>query len=260
MPSSAVRNVAAEALRTQSPDVMVFDITPFAAADREENNSIYRLLDNMKLSLNYLDMAEGYCEYAGVEGLEEMEYYIPLLRFHSRWKELQKADFVQTRQSYLNSNYASKFLKRKLGKDAAHSATDVRAEIGQKNEAALRELLEWCGGQEMEVLFYAAPVLREDNLERMNRAGDIVEEYGFPFLNFNDEALYAKLGFDEGQDYGDKNHTNLNGSYKFTKALGNYLKETYGLADHRGEEAYASWDEKAEAYGALVGKYLAYGK
>ncbi len=47
------------------------------------------------------------------------------------------------------------------------------------------------------------------------------------------------------------NHVNLAGSRKVTAYMGEYLQETCGLPDHRGEPAYADWDEKlkiAELY------------
>jgi hypothetical protein len=57
----------------------------------------------------------------------------------------------------------------------------------------------------------------------------------------------------------DKGHTNVNGSYKFTKVFSAYLAEQYGLTDHRGERAYASWDEKAAQYMDLIQEDFLYG-
>ena len=64
------------------------------------------------------------------------------------------------------------------------------------------------------------------------------------------------FGFVESEDFQDRNHTNIKGSYKFTNVFGEYLKERYGLSDRSGEAPYADWDAQASAYYAIVGPYL----
>ncbi len=256
MPGCTMKHVAIEAMKTQDLKVIVFDITPFANIDKE-NNKVHLLLDNMKFSKNRLDLVEDFCKFTGVEGMEKMQYYFPIMQFHSRWKELTEKDFAKTCPSYLNSNYQKGWMKG-LKEDVEHPTSDKRQEVGEGNEAALRDLLEWCKGQEVSFQFVAVPVVREKNLARMNYVGDIVEEYGFEFINYNEEELFESFDFKIKKDFEDINHTNINGSYKFTKVFGEYLMERYGLSDHRGEKPYDSWDETAAAYREKVGKYLKY--
>ncbi len=257
MPASTVKNIAVEALKTQDPKVLVLDATAFARKDNADKK-VYLLLDNMKFSFNYIDMVENYCDSAGVSGMDKLQYYIPIIQFHSRWKELGKADFVRSYPSYLNSCYMDKFLTATI-KDRKHVATEKRTEIGAKNEEDLRDLLEWCTKQETKVLFVAVPMLRsEEKLGMINRVEDIVKEYGVDFIDYNEVELYESFDFQVTQDFQDTNHTNINGSYKFTKVVGKYLKEQYGLRDRRGETAYASWDGKAKEYEALIQEYFIY--
>ncbi len=257
MPGCTMKNVAIEALKTQSPKVIVIDITPFANIDKE-NNKVHLLLDNMKFSKNRLDLVENFCKFTNVEGMDKMQYYFPIMQFHSRWKELTNADFTQTRPSYLNSNYQKTFMK-KLKEDVEHPTTEEREKIGEQNEAALLDLLEWCKNQkDVDFQFLAVPVVREKNLGRMNYVGDIVKEYGFDFVNYNEEGMFEIFDFNVKKDFEDVNHTNINGSYKFTKVYGEYLIERYGLADHRGESPYDSWDGKAEKYHSKIDKYFIY--
>jgi hypothetical protein len=70
--------------------------------------------------------------------------------------------------------------------------------------------------------------------------------------------MFESFGFDVDMDFQDKSHTNINGSWKFTQVFGQYLIDTYGLTDHRGEETYASWDKQAEKYRKKVQDYLIY--
>lgn len=256
LPYGAMKNVVIETCKTQNPKVLVMDATVFANSKDGPSNKIYLLLDNMKYSGNYFDMLQNFCEFSGVTGMTKLQYYIPMVQFHSRWTELSEFDFRQTMPSYLNSCYQEKFLTSTI-KPAKHAATDERVAIAEKSEAALRDLLEWCRQQDTEILFYAAPLLKKDKqLGRINYIGDIISEYGIDFVNFNDEDLYAGFGFEEAEDFQDRNHTNIRGSYKFTKVFGEYLREKYALPNHSGETAYAEWDTQASAYYAIVDPYL----
>ncbi len=258
MPGSVIKNMAIEACKTQNPKLLVFDATAFADKDNVKNNKIYMMLNNMKLSKNYIDTVDNFCAYAGVTGMEKFDFYLPIIQFHSRWKEINQTDFEQTYPSYLNSCYMEEFLTSTI-KERAHKATDERVKIGKRNEAVLRDLLEWCKGEDIEIQFLAVPLLRnEKKLGMINYVGDIVEEYGYEFLNYNDADLYESFDFDVSVDFQDKNHTNVNGSYKFSKVYGKYLVERYSLADHRGESEYASWDERADAYMDIIREYFIY--
>lgn len=260
MPYGAMKNVTIEALKTQDPDVLVLDATVFANVDDEINNKIYLLLDNMKYSRNYLDLIKNFCDFSGVEGFDRLQYYFPMIQFHSRWTDLSEMDFNQTQVSYLNSCYQKKFLTGTIT-DGEHIDTELRVELPPRTEAALRDLLEWCRGQDREILFYAAPILKGENqLGRINSIGDIIEEYGMKFIDFNDMHLYEKFGFDETTDFQDVNHTNVKGSLIFTRVFGEYLIQEYGLEDHRDDADYASWTERTQAYYEVVGEYLTDGQ
>ncbi|MDO4321662.1 MAG: hypothetical protein Q4C61_03965 [Lachnospiraceae bacterium] len=258
MPCSIVKNIAIEACKTQKPKVMVFDSTQFAQAEADENNKIYLVLRSMRFSRNYVDMIESYCDYAGITGTEKLKYYFPILQFHSRWKEINAGDFVQSYASYLNSCYLKDFLSQTI-ENMSHIATDRRAAISEKSEQELRELLEWCGEQDFEAVFIASPVLLgEERLAMVNTVGDIVSEYGINFVNYNDPGMFESFDFDVAVDFQDKSHTNVNGSWKFTKVFGKYLIDEYGLEDHRGEEAYEQWDKQTQKYYELIKDYFIY--
>lgn len=258
MPASVMKNIAVEACRTQSPKLLVFDSTAFALASAEENNKIYLIQKNMKFSRNYIDMMENYFDYAGITGFDKLRYYFPILQFHSRWKEVSSRDFVQMYPSYLNSCYLSDFLKDTI-EYKEHISTDERIPIGEKNEEVLRDLLEWCTQQDMEVLFIASPTLLEqERLGMVNYVGDIIQEYGIHFINYNEQELFDTFDFDVTVDFQDPSHTNINGSWKFTKVFGQYLIDQYGLEDHRGESTYSSWDTKAKEYMKVIQEYFIY--
>jgi hypothetical protein len=259
MPCSIMKNVAIEALKTQSPKVLVLDCTAFATDKAEDNTKIYLVMQNMKFSLNYLDMLENYFTYTGTGLGGRLQYYLPFVRFHSRWAELSTQDFVQTTPSYLNSCYMEGFLKD-VYTEGTHVTTTKTTPIAPEAEQSLRDLLEWCQEQDTQVLFIASPLLLgKKEMKLINYTGSIIQEYGIDFVNFNDQEWFDQFEFDLDVDFMDKGHTNVNGSYKFTKVFSAYLAEQYGLTDHRGESSYASWDEKAAQYMDLIQEDFLYG-
>lgn len=258
MPCTALKNMAIEACKTQSPKVIVFDAEVFADTDPEPSNKIYLLLENMKFSKNYFDTIDSFCSGYDMKWSDRMQYYFPIIQFHSRWTDLSKDDFTEKSPSYLNSCYLDKFLNDTI-EYTEHSNTDERIPIGQVQERALRDLLEWCKEADVAIEFVAVPILHKEKKPAMvNYIGDIIEEAGFSFTNCNDPEFYESFGFVEDVDFQDINHTNVNGSYKFVKVFGKYLQEKYELPDHRGEDKYLSWDEEAEAYFDVIKDHLIY--
>ena len=257
LPFGAIRNVVIEALKTQSPKVVIIDATVFANKKDVTNNKIYLLTQNMHISKNYFEMIENYCDYSNVKWTDKLQYYFPVIQFHDRWNDISIDDFEQTMPSYLNSCYQEKFLTS-VYTGEEHVYTDMTDPIAPQSEKALRDMLEWCKQQDdVEFLFFVAPVLeREERQGRFNLTCDIIEENGFKVINFNDKEWYEPLDLDDSTDYQDINHTNIKGSYKFTKYFANYLMEEYDIPDRRNEEDYASWNEASDKYYDIVGDYI----
>lgn len=256
MPYGVVKNVAIEACKTQDPKVLVLDATIFASEKDGINNKVYLLTNTMKWSANYFDMIANFCKFSRVTGFEQLQYYFPILQFHSRWEEMGKGDFEQIQESYLNSCYQKEFLEDTFTK-ATHHATDERVVIAENCEEALRDLLDWCVEQDREIMFFASPFLKgDDTLAKLNYVCDIIKEYGLNVRNYNDADLFASCGLDVQKHFQDRSHTNVKGSYIFTQVLGQYLIDEYGLEDHRGEELYASWDVRADKYYEIVEPYM----
>ena len=77
--------------------------------------------------------------------------------------------------------------------------------------------------------------------EKSNGVSRLAEKQGLPFVDLN---LAEDLGIDWEQDTSDGgDHLNHSGTSKVSTYLGRLLRDEYGLADHRGDPAYASWDE-----------------
>lgn len=259
LPVVLMKNMAIEASKKQKPKLFIFDLTGFAreniAASTKEKG--FLVLSNLSYSANFADAVRRQCDYVGGDWMDKLNYYFPFLAFHTRWKNLSKIDFTHEPNPYLNSAYLKNDFFEGVISKKEHIFSDKSSPIGEVFEKALRELLEWCQSQGMNAEFVIEPVLlNEKKMQMYNYIGQIVKEYGFEFINYNDKGLYEEFGFEEEKDYYDFNHTNIKGSYKYTMLYGKRLIEKYDLEDHRGEERYQSWEERSDAYYRDFGKYL----
>lgn len=251
----AMANAVHEAMKTQSPEVLVIDIFPFIVANTldtmEEymvryNTDGYRYsLDRLKLILDKVP-----------DTLDKFTFVFDLVKYHSN------------RLNWRNFFGSSPFLEKGynyLGWEIAHPAklTDERAELEKYQMDALEELLAECGRQQVRnILFIYYPYgdveqLRvrlgmEDILDQamVNTIRDRVEEAGYTFLNC--VSMREEFGLDYQKDYWGEIHFNIYGAEKVTTVVGRYLKDTYDLPDRREEPAYADWNDDLAAYAARV--------
>lgn len=193
------------------------------------------------------------------------EYLFPIIKYHGVWSSLDEEqlyrDTVITDKkrgyNYLkgivNWTLAFQSPEPSLNSKLLASA-EKRQPLCSGQEEELRNLLEYCRREGLKNIVFARfpHIVTEktyDRYERSNTIGDIVEEYGFDYLNF--ERDVTKLGLDETKDYYNLDHLNFKGQQKFTAYLIDYLKEHYGLTAHAlTDEQKEEWETSADYYEA----------
>ena len=100
----------------------------------------------------------------------------------------------------------------------------------------------------MNALFIVSPnTMTYEKQAQYNYIADIIEPYGYHFLNFND--YYEEIGVDFATDFYDYGgHANAIGAEKYTAFLGKYLDENYEFEDKRTSAGYESWDESYQRW------------
>ena len=89
--------------------------------------------------------------------------------------------------------------------------------------------------------------MTEERQAQYNYIADLIEPYGYTFLNLND--YYEEIGIDFETDFYDYGgHANAFGAEKCTAFLGKYLDEHYSLPDKRGQKGYEDWDKAWERW------------
>ena len=170
------------------------------------------------------------------------EYLWDFSLYHARWNELTRQDFDPAPSPQKGAElFATIFLK-------GQTQPLPRSEKWQGEAVGLeylRRIIAECQGRGIGVLLTYLPFsAQEDAWREANRIYDIAEEYGVDYLNMLDMDLV-----DYRIDCADADsHINPSGVRKVTKWLGAYMQENYALPDHRGDDAYANWDEDYRAY------------
>lgn len=235
-----------ELYKYQNPKVVVIDL--YAPARFKEDYQYTWISENiygMKFSLNKLQML-----FASVEYSKIFHYFPNFSVYHSRYDELEQEDFTHF---FWNNDHLESFKGYtpywKKGKEVSLVNNDgVAGGLTPKSEKYLKKIIKFMKEQDGELLFMIAPyVVVPEDTKTYDEIKGIAEEYGVEVIDYN-----QKMELDYETDLNDASHLNYWGSCKFTELLGRDLKERYQIPDHRGEEAYISWDEHVESLTNLI--------
>ena len=255
-------------LSRQDPDLIVIELNGAVIRDEEEATkeaNLHNYADNVPLDLT---KAEWIAQNGGENAIE---YLFPFVKYHGFWSDTsndeqqkyQKTLSEDRRRGYtylkgiLNETGIFRSPQRSMN-DTLMKDAGRKKPLIETGETALRELLQFCKDEKLDnVVFARFPhIVVRRTYERFSRGltvGDIVEEYGFDYLNFERDIAMTKL--DENHDFYNLDHLNVYGQQKFTAFLTDYLMAHYkitprALTDSQKEE----WEICADYYDA----YYAY--
>lgn len=235
-----------DAFRYEKPEVVVFNIQSlqFSEAQSEAYNRMS--LEGMKWSPTKVKAI-----FASMkEGEHFLDYLFPILRYHTRWSQLEQTDveyLFQTKPVSFNGYYMRVDVKPAQNVPTGKPLADYS--FGENAWKYLDKMVELCEKEGVELVLIKAPSLYpywypqwEEQVEAY------AAEKGLPYLNFLE--LQEETGIDYNTDtYDGGLHMNLSGAEKLSRWLGEWLMENTALADHRGEpELSARWEEKLAAY------------
>ena len=171
------------------------------------------------------------------------EFIFPFIKYHARWSDLTAKD--------LKPHYNQELGGERNIDVATPDAYEISSNIANEQGFGfvyLRRFIEYCQDQGIRVLLTNFPYPCPNNNEEQfytNAVYYTAEEYGVEYIDF----VYLDQIVDYSTDcYDPASHLNPSGAWKVTDFIGQYLSEEYGLPDHRGEAAYASWDSAYAAY------------
>lgn len=234
-----------EALQYQKPKVVVLE--SYYLWNGELYGSEARLrqaFDGMRFGRTKLEMADTMLSDAGLK--EKLTYYIPFLKYHSRWDSLESYDF-QTKPYLLGAriDYTVEELKNP-------GIPKKKRKLPQLSKLYLEKIAELCEENGIAFAVLAVPYgIETDEARYKRRQGinltleEMLEEKGIPFLFYQKQKPEL---IDFSTDFRDRTHLNTAGAEKLTADLGQWLQELYGLEDHRGEDGYKRQEKYLAQY------------
>ena len=237
-----------EALKTQTPKVIILDTYTLHYSD-EFGDTSYAIKNTygLKWSQTKIDAikASFNTEETG------NQYFFEVLQYHSRYSDLNKADFYPyqaNKAMYENHKGFYCYFRSEAVADKDFSSVTYYNEMIPKVEEYYRKIIELAQSENIPLILTAVPFAAENYHQGFfNTAKAIADEYGVPFYNFLTDYKEA-LGLDYSTDFADSQHLNYLGNTKLTRFFGDVLKENYDIPDRRGDEKYSSWDADALVY------------
>ena len=246
-----------EALEYETPKVVVFNVLAMKYDSPESTGSAVRreaynrmTLDTMKWSAAkwkavQASLTEEERQWDGV-----LTYLFPILRYHSRWDQLTWEDFDYwfRRDTVSHNGYLMQTgVKPLVEAPAVPPLADYR--FGENSWGYLEKIRLLCEEHGIALVLIKAPTLYPVWWpEWEEQITEYAQEHGLLYLNMI-QAI-DEIGIDWAADtYDEGLHLNVWGAEKAAAWLGAVLREEYGLADRREDDALAErWAEKVEAY------------
>ncbi len=227
-----------ETLKTQSPQIVFVELWGLTFDEHLIEGNIHRNMMGMKNSENAFALIDEYIDDEEMQTAYKMKWPI----IHTRYKELDRYDFIQYDLSVYGRgsdiNYTATYATYPTDAVAYMEAD----ELSKTNREWVEDLYQLSIEHDFELVFFLAPsVLSVEEQGQVNAVRDYAAEKGIDFFDFN--RLIAEIGLEHYGDFIDNYHLNAYGSEKLTRYIGKYLTANYQLIDHRGDEAYALWDE-----------------
>lgn len=239
-----------EAIKEKKPKVIVIDAFGICRYDISESQH-RRAMDSLPLSVEKIKQINYLVERNKEWGIKTefaplSSYIFPMLRYHDRWKELSKNDYVRENDVAYLHGYRP--LYKISFPDFSKYCDEVELEekIFIEQKRLLKKLVDMCEKNEVALLLTKSPSpMWGENYHQL--VVEWANEYNIPFIDYN--LLMNDLDIDLATDFADINsHVNDAGATKVSLHLGQYLKEQYDLPDHRGEDTYQSWNDDWQIY------------
>lgn len=239
-----------EALRCQSPKAVVLDsyfLFQYEEKDSQNLSEPYvrKALDHMRWSPVKREAIRTFC--ALDENESALSYYLPGIRYHSRWTELEEEDFTfsemtdQARMKGFAPLTDTSYLNRY--EPYVEKTSEGTASMVGVMEEYLEKIRILCEENEITLILIKTPSVTE-NVQRHNAVQQYADAQGLLFLDFNEKSLYEETGYQFSEDNADDEHSNIQGAEKMTSCVGKVLSETYGIIG----QADAQWEDSRAAY------------
>ena len=235
-----------DTLRYEKPDVVVFNILSMKYNEPQKEAYNRMSLEGMRWSASKVKAIQA----SMTDNEEFLDYVFPILRYHSRWSELNARDveyMFQTEKVSHNGYYMRVDVKPAVNVPGGKILADYQ--FGDNAYSYLDKMTQLCKENDIQLILIKAPSLYPYWYDEWEAQ---MEEYAakneLRYINFLE--LTEEVGLDFNTDTYDAGlHLNLSGAEKLSRYFGEILVQETGVKNRRGEEHLEQiWVEKIAAY------------
>lgn len=238
-----------EALKTQSPQLVIFDVCTLYRKDSEAGAASWPSLISMKPSASKWKAIRAVNQEK--KQLDTIAAFFSFPYYHTRYAQLDRQDYENTKKVRYNGYFPS--FERISGQELAEwqqidrSGFDKAEPVSEQTELYFRKLIELCQARNLPLVLVNAPYLNqtEEKQQAYNYIRMIAEEYAVPFLDCN---YIEEIQIDYEKDLLEPSHLNYYGSIKYTDYLAKYLQKYYTLPDRRADLRYQNWEQASRKF------------
>lgn len=237
-PLSSTYWILRNALDESNPRLVVVDCYSVEQEGKEMKLPLqHAQIDHLPLTLNKIRMINDVVE----EPADRLEFIWPFAVYHDRWWDLDQGDF----ETQINVQKGAE-IAFSIAAPQQPAKRPSKSDVTESDGGLyLRRIIEECLERKTDILLTYLPFpADEKGWQGALYAEQIAQEYGVPYINFLDLSV-ADLEVDCADE---NSHLNGSGARKVTDYLGQYIKENYDIADHRGEGDYGDWEDDYKRY------------
>ena len=162
------------------------------------------------------------------------ERLFPIFEYHSRWEELNTADFSDGALRSVNLGYAYSF---KIADPTGYAGRDPQggsAEIPDLSYEYFDKIVSLCRDNNASLVLITTPDVIADPAKSI-RIGLEADARDILYIDYNEVSKYASTGLNSDSDFRDLSHLNAYGAVKFSEKLIDDLKDC-GITDNIGPD------------------------
>ena len=253
-----------EALKTQSPSLVVVSMrTILESGETVEEAALRSVTDSLpytsasrwkmiwrnrnRIVLTSDEKNKGGSGEPTRDPFAILPFFFDIWKYHDNWDNIWEDSYNFGRLGEFTSDtkgFLIRTFREPQKRDASVSQITETIPLSETVENTLHTLMKKADEQGFDLLFVMAPYCESGKTRMMyNRAAELIAEGGYRSVDFNE--VFEEIGINEKTDFYDERHLNTLGAEKYTSY---FLNENYELPDHRGEEAFADWEEELTAW------------
>ncbi len=172
------------------------------------------------------------------ESFKVVKNSIPLILNHNNWKKMIFSDFglVSEEKGYRSN----KDVKPSENKNYMKASNKTKT-IPDANIDYLEKIIKLSKEHNVKLVFVGLPSQKSWSYEKHKKMEEVSKEFGLEYINLNGNEDLKIDWTKDTKDRGD--HLNFYGAKKVSKFIGEYLKNTDLLEDHREDPKYSELNE-----------------